>query len=117
MSPAWSTELADRIREQLAGRDVVEKPMFGSLCFMVDGAMLVCASRGAMLALELVEPGGTRPSPDAAKRVAAACHAEGVLVLVCGTFGNVIRLLPPLVIDEELLDDGLTVLEKAVRAL
>ena len=73
--------------------------------------------RGAMLALELVEPGGTRPSADAAKRVAAACHAEGVLVLVCGTFGNVIRLLPPLVIDEELLDDGLTVLEKAVRAL
>ena len=50
MSPAWSTDLADRIREQLAGRDVVEKPMFGSLCFMVDDAMLVCASRGAMLA-------------------------------------------------------------------
>ena len=50
MSPAWSVELADRIRERLAGRDVVEKPMFGSLCFMVDGAMLVCASRGAMLA-------------------------------------------------------------------
>ena len=50
MSPAWSTELADRLREALAGRDVVEKPMFGSLCFMVDGAMLVCAGRGAMLA-------------------------------------------------------------------
>ncbi len=50
MSPAWSAELADRIRERLAGRDVVEKAMFGSLCFMVDGAMLVCAGRGAMLA-------------------------------------------------------------------
>ena len=50
MSPAWSTDLADRIREQLAGRDVVERPMFGSLCFMVDGAMLVCAGAGAMLA-------------------------------------------------------------------
>jgi TfoX/Sxy family transcriptional regulator of competence genes len=50
VSPAWSTELADRIREQLAGREVVEKPMFGSLCFMVDGAMLACASSGAMLA-------------------------------------------------------------------
>ena len=50
MSPAWSTDLADRIREQLAGRDVVEQPMFGSLAFMVDGAMLVCASAGAMLA-------------------------------------------------------------------
>ena len=73
--------------------------------------------RGAMLALEFVEPGGTRPSADATKRVAAACHAEGVLVLTCGTFGNVIRLLPPLVIDEDLLDDALSVLEKAVRAL
>ena len=50
MSPAWSVELADRVREHLAGRDVVEKPMFGSLCFMVDGAMCVCASAGALLA-------------------------------------------------------------------
>ncbi len=50
MSPAWSSELADRLRERLAGRDVVERPMFGSLCFLVDGAMLVCAGRGAMLA-------------------------------------------------------------------
>ena len=73
--------------------------------------------RGAMLALEFVEPGGTAPNAAAAKSVAAACHAEGVLVLVCGTFGNVIRLLPPLVIGEELLDDALTVLEKAVRSL
>lgn len=73
--------------------------------------------RGAMLAMEFVEPGGTEPSADAARRVAAACHAEGVLVLVCGTFGNVIRLLPPLVIGDELLDDALTVLEQAVEAL
>ena len=73
--------------------------------------------KGAMLAIEFVEPGGIVPAPAAAKQVAAACHAEGVLVLVCGTFGNVIRLLPPLVIGEELLDDALTVLEKAVQAL
>jgi 4-aminobutyrate aminotransferase/(S)-3-amino-2-methylpropionate transaminase len=73
--------------------------------------------RGAMLAIEFVEPGGTTPDAAAAKQVAAACHAEGVLVLVCGTFGNVIRLLPPLVIGEELLDDALGVLETAVRAL
>jgi 4-aminobutyrate aminotransferase/(S)-3-amino-2-methylpropionate transaminase len=73
--------------------------------------------RGAMLALELVKPDGTEPSPEAAKAIAAACHAEGVLVLVCGTFGNVIRLLPPLVISDELLDDALSVLENAVHAL
>ncbi len=72
--------------------------------------------RGAMLAMEFVKPGTTTPAPEIAKAVAAHCHAEGVLVLVCGTFGNVIRLLPPLVIDHELLDDAVTVLEAAVQA-
>lgn len=70
--------------------------------------------RGAMLALEFVRPGTTDPAPETAKAVAARCHNEGVLVLVCGTFGNVIRLLPPLVIDDELLDDALSVIEAAV---
>ncbi len=73
--------------------------------------------RGAMLALEFVEPGSLTPNPAAARAVAAHCHAEGVLVLVCGTHGNVIRLLPPLVIEDALLDDALDVLERAVREL
>ena len=70
--------------------------------------------KGAMLALEFVTPGGKEPNPDAAKAVAAQMNAEGVLTLTCGTFGNVIRMLPPLVIEEDLLDDDLTVLERAV---
>jgi 4-aminobutyrate aminotransferase/(S)-3-amino-2-methylpropionate transaminase len=73
--------------------------------------------RGAMLALELVVPGTRTPDPETARAIAAACHEEGVLVLVCGTHGNVIRLLPPLVIEPELLDDALAVLERAVRDL
>ncbi|KQV75458.1 4-aminobutyrate aminotransferase [Aeromicrobium sp. Root344] len=72
--------------------------------------------RGAMLAMEFVKPGTTDPAPEIAKAVAAHCHAEGVLVLVCGTFGNVIRLLPPLVIEPALLDEALTVIEDAVEA-
>ncbi|MCL3816967.1 4-aminobutyrate--2-oxoglutarate transaminase [Aeromicrobium wangtongii] len=72
--------------------------------------------RGAMLAMEFVRPGTTEPAPEIAKAVAAHCHAEGVLVLVCGTFGNVIRLLPPLVIEPALLDEALTVIEQAVEA-
>jgi 4-aminobutyrate aminotransferase/(S)-3-amino-2-methylpropionate transaminase len=71
--------------------------------------------RGAMLALELVVPGCRTPDPEAARAGAAACPAQGVLVLVCGTHGNVIRLLPPLVIEPGLLDDALGVLESAVR--
>ena len=70
--------------------------------------------RGAMLAIELVQPGTTTPAPEVARAVAARCHEQGVLVLVCGTYGNVIRLLPPLVIDEELLLEGLEVLAGAV---
>ena len=72
--------------------------------------------RGAMLALELVKPGTKTPDAAAAKEIAAACLAEGVIILTCGTYGNVIRLLPPLVISDELLSDGLDVLEAAIRA-
>jgi 4-aminobutyrate aminotransferase / (S)-3-amino-2-methylpropionate transaminase / 5-aminovalerate transaminase len=69
--------------------------------------------RGAMLAVEMTVPGTIEPAPDAAKRVAAACHAAGLVVLTCGTFGNVLRFLPPLVIGDHLLQEGLSILEKA----
>jgi 4-aminobutyrate aminotransferase/(S)-3-amino-2-methylpropionate transaminase len=73
--------------------------------------------RGAMLALEFTVAGSLEPDQAAATAVAKACHAQGVVILTCGTYGNVIRLLPPLVIGEELLSEGLDVLEAAVRAL
>ncbi|MFI2752736.1 4-aminobutyrate--2-oxoglutarate transaminase [Cellulomonas sp. P22] len=73
--------------------------------------------RGAMLAVELTRPGTLEPDRAAAAQVAAACLSSGVLVLTCGTWGNVLRLLPPLVIDHALLDDALGVLEDALRAL
>jgi 4-aminobutyrate aminotransferase/(S)-3-amino-2-methylpropionate transaminase len=72
--------------------------------------------RGAMLAVEFVKPGTREPGPHTARQVASQCHSEGVLVLVCGMYGNVVRLLPPLVISQELLSDGLDVLERAIKA-
>ena len=78
--------------------------------------------RGAMLALELVLPGGTTTdSPAAADpgrttTVARACHAAGLLLLTCGTYGNVLRFLPPLVISEGEVDRGLEILEAALAA-
>jgi len=72
--------------------------------------------RGAMLAIEIVERGTTEPDADLTKAVAAEAFARGVIVLTCGTYGNVIRLLPPLVIGDDLLDEGLTVLEEVLRA-
>jgi 4-aminobutyrate aminotransferase / (S)-3-amino-2-methylpropionate transaminase / 5-aminovalerate transaminase len=73
--------------------------------------------RGAMIAVELVRPGSIEPAAAAAAKVAKACHAAGLLVLTCGTYGNVLRLLPPLVIGKELLNEGLSVLEDAFAQL
>ena len=72
--------------------------------------------RGAMVAIELVGADGITPDKAAAARVAAACHAQGVLVLTAGTYGNVLRLLPPLVIPDDLLDEGLDILEATLTA-
>jgi 4-aminobutyrate aminotransferase/(S)-3-amino-2-methylpropionate transaminase len=69
--------------------------------------------RGAMIAIELAEPGSLTPDPGTTGQVAKACHAAGLVVLTCGTFGNVLRFLPPLVIGEDLLDEGLSLLEDA----
>ena len=71
--------------------------------------------RGAMVAIEFVKPGGKEPDAELTKKVAAQCLEDGVLILTCGTYGNVIRLLPPLVISDELLTDGFDVLEAAIR--
>jgi 4-aminobutyrate aminotransferase/(S)-3-amino-2-methylpropionate transaminase len=73
--------------------------------------------RGAMLAVELVKPGTLEPATDELAAVVKHCHAEGVLVLTAGTYGNVLRFLPPLTMPEDLLDEALTVLDKAFAAV
>ncbi|MFE2727913.1 4-aminobutyrate--2-oxoglutarate transaminase [Kitasatospora sp. NPDC059327] len=69
--------------------------------------------RGAMIAVELVKPGDKEPNAEATAAIAKACHAEGLVVLTAGTYGNVLRFLPPLVIPEHLLNEGLDILENA----
>jgi len=69
--------------------------------------------RGAMIAVELVVPGGKEPNAAVAGQLARACHAAGLVVLTCGTYGNVVRFLPPLVIGEDLLNEGLDIIEAA----
>ena len=66
--------------------------------------------RGAMIAIELVKSGTADPDPELTLKVATAAHAAGVVILTCGMFGNIIRLLPPLTISDELLIEGLDVL-------
>ncbi|HVT67708.1 MAG TPA: aminotransferase class III-fold pyridoxal phosphate-dependent enzyme, partial [Trebonia sp.] len=73
--------------------------------------------RGAMIAVELTRPGTLEPDAAATAAVARFCHAHGLVALTCGTFGNVLRFLPPLVIGEELLEEGLDILEDAFASL
>jgi 4-aminobutyrate aminotransferase/(S)-3-amino-2-methylpropionate transaminase len=63
--------------------------------------------------------GPAAPTPDPARTaaVAKACHDAGLLVLTCGTYGNVLRFLPPLVIDDETLGRGLDILADAFAAV
>ncbi|MBS9532123.1 4-aminobutyrate--2-oxoglutarate transaminase [Mycobacterium sp. M1] len=70
--------------------------------------------RGAMIAFELVHPDTAEPDAALTARVVAQARAAGVIVLTCGTYGNVVRLLPPLTISDELLLDGLDVLAGAL---
>jgi 4-aminobutyrate aminotransferase/(S)-3-amino-2-methylpropionate transaminase len=100
---ARSEDLGERMRarlEELAGR--------------VAGVGEV-RGLGPMLALELVEDADTRaPATDRAAAVVAAARERGLLLLSCGLYGNVIRLLPPLTIEDADLDRGLEILGEAL---
>ncbi|MEY4390880.1 MAG: hypothetical protein RLZZ400_623 [Actinomycetota bacterium] len=73
--------------------------------------------RGAMIAIEFVEPGTHNPNSAAVDAVVKHCHQNGVLVLNAGTYGNVIRFLPPLPISDAQLMDALDVVEAAIAKL
>jgi 4-aminobutyrate aminotransferase/(S)-3-amino-2-methylpropionate transaminase len=70
-----------------------------------------------MQAIELVLPGTTQPNSEAMQTVIKYCHSKGVLVLSAGTYANVVRFLPPLVITDELLLDAMSVLDEALASL
>ena len=94
------TVMTERLREMAERYDVIGE----------------IRGRGAMIAVELVRPGTHEPDAAVAAAVAKACHAEGLIVLTCGTYGNVLRFLPPLVMPDHLLDEGLTIIDKAFAA-
>lgn len=73
--------------------------------------------RGAMIAVELVKRHSLEPDPELAKNIATTAHQQGLIVLTCGTHGNVLRFLPPLVISDELLNEGLDILTEILGAI
>ena len=72
---------------------------------------------GAMIGFEIFKDrGGTDPDPDMTKRVTARALDHGLVLLSCGVFGNVIRILVPLTVQDEVLEEGLKMLEGALAA-
>jgi 4-aminobutyrate aminotransferase / (S)-3-amino-2-methylpropionate transaminase / 5-aminovalerate transaminase len=96
----------------------IERIMLGRLHRMQaeDNRIGDVRGRGAMIAVELVQRDTTDPDSGLAAAVAIAAREQGVIVLTCGTYGNVLRFLPPLSISDELLNDGLDVLADAFSA-
>jgi 4-aminobutyrate aminotransferase/(S)-3-amino-2-methylpropionate transaminase len=73
---------------------------------------------GPMLALELVEDRESKvPATDVAKKLVGYCHARGLIILACGAYGNVIRVLMPLVITDAQLEKGLAIMADGFTAL
>ena len=73
--------------------------------------------RGAMVAVELVYPGTMKPNREAVAEIIRYCQSNGVLALTAGTFGNVLRFLPPLTISDDLLAEGFEVIRQAFASL
>ena len=73
--------------------------------------------RGSMQAIELVIAGSDEPNPAAQSSIIKYCQQKGVLILSAGTYNNVIRLLPPLVMPEHLLREALTILDEAIGSI
>jgi len=100
--PARARAIGERLTSRLRA---MEAPQFAEV-----------RGRGAMVAVEITRPGTLEPDAAETQRIARECAAQGVLVLTCGTFGNVLRFLPPLVIGDDLLDEALDVIASVVRA-
>ncbi|TMS47289.1 4-aminobutyrate--2-oxoglutarate transaminase [Mycobacterium sp. DBP42] len=100
-------------REGLLARAVeIEQTMTGRLDAIAaeDARIGEVRGRGAMIAVELVTAGTREPDAELAKQISAAAHAQGLVVLTCGTYGNVLRFLPPLSMPDHLLEEGLDIL-------
>ncbi len=104
--------LIERARE-------VGKILGHALCELASKYPIIAEvrGRGAMMAIELVKPGSLDPNPEAMTKVINYCAKKGVLLLSAGTYSNVIRFLPPIVISDELLLDAMSVLDEAFASL
>lgn len=107
---------AQDLNAKAANIEAIMKPRLQQIA-EDTGVIAEVRGRGAMIAVEIVKKGSMTPDADLTNAIAKACHAEGVVVLTAGTYGNVLRFLPPLVMPEHLLEDALTIIERQFKEL
>jgi 4-aminobutyrate aminotransferase/(S)-3-amino-2-methylpropionate transaminase len=112
---AIQTMQADDLPARARHIESVMMPRLSALAQKFD-AIGDVRGRGAMLAVELVSDTDKTPAAALTAAISAFCHREGLITLTAGTFGNVLRFLPPLVIGDDLLNEGLDILEAAFAA-
>jgi 4-aminobutyrate aminotransferase/(S)-3-amino-2-methylpropionate transaminase len=73
---------------------------------------------GAMVAFDLVKTRGSHePDPDRTKRLTAEALKRGLILLTCGLYGNGVRILVPITVEDKVLDEGLSILEESLKAV
>jgi 4-aminobutyrate aminotransferase/(S)-3-amino-2-methylpropionate transaminase len=70
-----------------------------------------------MLGLELVKGDNREPAADEAKQLVSFCYERGLVILACGSFSNIIRILAPFVITDEQLEQGFAIMEEGLSAI
>jgi 4-aminobutyrate aminotransferase/(S)-3-amino-2-methylpropionate transaminase len=104
--PGRSREIGDRIRGRLQSMQA-KLPCIGDV-----------RGLGGMMAMELVrDRDAHQPDADLTKALVQRCAVNGLVLLSCGIYSNVIRFLPPLTISDSLLDEGLLILDRALTDL
>jgi 4-aminobutyrate aminotransferase/(S)-3-amino-2-methylpropionate transaminase len=102
-----ANHIGDKMKSRLAGIS------------MRNNTIPIAAIRGpgAMVAFDIVKTRGTdEPDPDMTKKVLTTAREHGLILLSCGVYGNAVRLLVPLTASDQLIDDGLDILELALAA-
>lgn len=121
VSCAASIAVFDEIEKDnlLAEAKRVEKTLGGGLRELQKKYPVIgdVRGKGAMLAIELVQPGTDEPNAEAVTKIIAYGAQHGLLLLSAGSYGNVLRFLPSVKTSDELLTDALGVLDEALATL
>ncbi|RKR76616.1 4-aminobutyrate--2-oxoglutarate transaminase [Frondihabitans australicus] len=112
---AIATYESDGLVERARGIEAVMLPILREIQ-QADPRVGDVRGRGAMIAIELVDPVTGEPDAALTSKVASFGHQHGVILLTCGTYGNIIRFLPPLAIGDDLLREGLDIVRQALEA-